>query len=76
MSAITFGAKFDLKKLMACKGFAIAWRVRRANCARRDGAFARLEASGGGTTKLMPQRPVLILQGQLELQANEIRRIL
>lgn len=37
LSAITFGAKMDLQKLVQCKAFEVAWRVR---CAMTLGTFA------------------------------------
>lgn len=63
----------------------IGWRVRlTGHCAiilfqtsHAKYFFARrLEAAGEGALKLVPQRPVLLLTGQLEMDANEIKRIL
>ena len=37
--------------------------------------FARLEPAGG-STRLVPQRPVLLLNGQIELQPNEVAQVM
>ena len=37
---------------------------------------SRLEANGSGTTKLLPLRPVCVLNGQLDLEAAEIRQLM
>ena len=83
VSAVTFGNKLDMKQLANCAALKVAWRVRTHNtmfsqssCCVCNVFLCRMEASGSAGTKLIPLRPVCVLQGNLTVEPNQILQIM
>ena len=62
VSLITLGARMDLSAINRSPSLELAWRV-------------RLETNSEGSVQMVPQRPVAVLNGILDMKSGDVSRI-